>query len=552
MIIRISLSVIFILFSVQSYCQETKVFVLDMASPKVNSFASICIENDSADCLKEKLSVKTNQLLAFKLKNANPFKYTYELNKKTLDLFSDSKARFEKKQEGVIDLIKKTSPTDQESEAGKAINGVTTIEAFTSKIDTLKTTVSNLSDEISEIKVRNQELSSETKLIEYTSFDFEIQSLIGTNKKLIKDKENLISELNQKIQKGQIALEQNRRKKEDLNKKYETLQNDLKPINDKAKKQEKIDNKAKFRGFRLQIEANSIRMRKVNKEAELYLSELEAKDYLIIEKHKDKRTSLEKRYDAIIDATNKVTHKAENTLNIEYSGLFNETLKNKFIPLVELASKSIDKLYSFKTEHYTLPYEFDGKNIDALEFTLKRRAKKESSSFLDEKKYNIWIKGGFKIDISAGVFLSTLTNKEYSIQTMSEEFNGVNEEYQIINEKNLGSLNYGFGSVANLSYRTGTWIKPTFSFGAMFTDEQKFQFLLGGGFIVGKMSRFVFHYGISVGRTTTIQDSFVADGNTRYQFSSNETIPTVEKLGIGQFFGLTYNLGKAKSLKNKN
>jgi hypothetical protein len=74
----------------------------------------------------------------------------------------------------------------------------------------------------------------------------------------------------------------------------------------------------------------------------------------------------------------------------------------------------------------------------------------------DIYKYNIWVTGGVKIDISGGIFLTSLMNKEYE----TKDDTGVNK---FIYEKNKGNYDFGFGSSINISLRK--WVMDSSSIG---------------------------------------------------------------------------------------
>ena len=84
------------------------------------------------------------------------------------------------------------------------------------------------------------------------------------------------------------------------------------------------------------------------------------------------------------------------------------------------------------------------------------------------------------------------------------------------------------------------------SVGALFTANQKFQILAGGGLILGKEERIVLHGGLTMGAVTTIADGYATDGSTSYDLGTNGTVPTSNKFSFGHFFGITYNFGKVK------
>ncbi len=206
--------------------------------------------------------------------------------------------------------------------------------------------------------------------------------------------------------------------------------------------------------------------------------------------------------------------------------------------------EEISKMYQLKLYNYLLPVDINGKNIDVVEVTVERYDKKATNPTPDKYTYNIWVKGGVKIDISGGLFLTSLMDKEY--ETKDDGSN------KFIFEKNRGDYEFGFGSTINVSLRGGSWVRPGLSIGALFTTNQKFQLLTGLGFIIGKEERIVLHTGLSMGRISRISDNYKTDGSVSYDLGTEGTIPMTEKFAFGHFFGLTYNFGKVKKQDEKN
>lgn len=198
----------------------------------------------------------------------------------------------------------------------------------------------------------------------------------------------------------------------------------------------------------------------------------------------------------------------------------------------------VEKLVATSGNAYLLPIDINGDNIDFIEIQLDRYEKDNQSP--ETYKYKIWIKGGLKIDVSGGVYITSLFDDRFYTRDFE------NSKKVILKEDN-GNYDFGFGTMVNLSLRGGSWVRPTLNFGAIFTSNQKFQILSGIGLILGKNQRFILHGGISMGRVSVLRDGFVADGETQYDLGADGSIPTNEKFDFGHFFGITYNFNKPKS-----
>lgn len=203
----------------------------------------------------------------------------------------------------------------------------------------------------------------------------------------------------------------------------------------------------------------------------------------------------------------------------------------------------IQKFYTIDLNVYTLPIDVQGKNIDVVEFKLRRfnrETKLEDKDFVGTP-YNIWIKGGLKIDVSAGLFFTSLYDSELS--TKDDPAIAGNK---IITLKNGGDYDLAFGSTINTYMRMNSWVVPTLNFGAVITQNQKLQILLGGGLIFGKQERIIFSGGLTMGKVTRIADSYSVGGS--YNLGNSGDVPTQDQFKFGHFFGITYNLTKVKKI----
>lgn len=192
---------------------------------------------------------------------------------------------------------------------------------------------------------------------------------------------------------------------------------------------------------------------------------------------------------------------------------------------------------------YTLPIDIQGKNIDVLECKLSRSDKETKIEDLDfaTTPYNIWITGGLKIDVSAGLFFTSLYDAEYD-----KRDDPAISDNKILTLKNSGDYDLAFGSTINTYVRMNSWIVPTLNFGAVLTKNEKLQVLVGFGAILGKQERIIFSAGLAMGKVDRIADGYQVGSS--YNLGDAGTIPTQSQFKFGHFFGITYNLSKVKKI----
>lgn len=201
----------------------------------------------------------------------------------------------------------------------------------------------------------------------------------------------------------------------------------------------------------------------------------------------------------------------------------------------------IDKLVSTKNKAFLLPIDINGDNIDYIEVQLDIYDGDNETP--QTYTYKVWIKGGVKIDVSGGVFITSLFDKEYYTTDSTGDA-------KLLFEEDNGNYDFGFGTMVHVSLRGGSWVRPALNFGVLFTSNQKFQMLAGFGLILGKSERLILNAGISMGRVSVLSDNYEADGVTPYNLGTDGSIPLNDKFEFGNFFGITYNFNKPKSNKD--
>ncbi|WP_438711787.1 hypothetical protein ACSTS3_04215 [Aquimarina muelleri] len=268
-------------------------------------------------------------------------------------------------------------------------------------------------------------------------------------------------------------------------------------------------------------------------------------DNLDIEKFKKERTKKINKFNTLNLYSALIENAIEKLKIVEPAIL--EKLKNVKSSLEENQTK-LAKTNKIDSNAYILPIDINGDNVDYVEITLER-IDKSNPTTPEIYKYKIWIRGGLKIDVSAGTYITSLFDAQYSTTTTTDA-NGNTVNNSTITKDDVGNYDFGFGAMVNISLRGGSWIRPTINFGTLLTSNQKFQILAGGGFILGKNERWIIHGGLSMGRISEIKNTFVADGTTEYDLGQGANVPTTNKFKFGHFFGVSYNFGKQK--KNKN
>lgn len=294
-----------------------------------------------------------------------------------------------------------------------------------------------------------------------------------------------------------------------------------------------------------EIEADNFRINNrldnINEEIRYFSTALKEKNTFVeadYRKREELRSAAEEELAKVLELLNNLEKNKNDAYTSTYD-LLSATKEKAFESLQTI----IQKFYITDLSVYTLPIDVQGKNIDAVEFKLRRFYKdtdKEDLSFAS-KPYNVWIKNGLKIDVSAGLFFTSLYDDEYDKRDDPETAGN-----KIIMLKNSGDYDMAFGSTINTYIRMNSWIVPTLNFGAVITQNEKLQVLLGGGLILGKQERIIFSAGISMGKVDRIADGYQVGSS--YNLGDSGTILTQSQFKFGKFFGITYNLSKVKKI----
>lgn len=277
---------------------------------------------------------------------------------------------------------------------------------------------------------------------------------------------------------------------------------------------------------------------KLKADIDKFITAISAETKLNIQEFKLKKENFIEEYVKNVNEINEIQEKISKLIPVDTLVVQKQEEINK---ISEKIGVLINKMINTKDSVFLLPIDINGDNIDYIEVQLDIYDGDNETP--ETYKYKVWIKGGIKIDISGGVFITSLFDEEYYTTD-----SGNNEK--LIFKQDNGKYDFGFGTMVNVSLRGGSWARPALNFGALFTSNQKFQMLAGFGLILGKSERLILHAGLSMGRVSVLNDNYRADGKTPYSLGTDGNIPMNEKFKFGNFFGITYNFNKPKSNKD--
>lgn len=194
---------------------------------------------------------------------------------------------------------------------------------------------------------------------------------------------------------------------------------------------------------------------------------------------------------------------------------------------------------------YITPAPTNMKNFDMIKIELEKIDKQSNQT--EKYEYDIFIKGGLKVDFSAGIFTSFLKNDEYNlVDSLGED--GAPTNRKMIRRKDNGGANIGFGGMVNIGIRSGaSWISPGISFGLLLDTKPSLQFLSAFTLALGKTERLLLHGGVALGFVKRVDGLPVDKYIPSAQIGS--VVPTVDKFLARPFLGISYNLSKNSVFK---
>lgn len=493
--------ILFSLFSASSYAQkenseEVKVSVLKIPlSPN----------NDNA---KGKLQVEGGAPVIVKFTGLNPLKYRYALNHSFVNLYSENKV-------SLSDIYSNSIATKERLGEGEDVTNDTE--------DMIKTL-----EEQEEIKIK--EMANDSLAIQ--------GSKNKSNKNLLMQKQfetqKEIEEIQKKIDSLKVIQNGNQLFFKGF---FDQYPEELIALNISGLPGDSELKNAK-NAYKL-IEKNT---EKLIKSQELIISAAKSKDQLDLE-------TLQTKVKAVYDL-NGINYSSFKELQKKFpfqnDAPIQET-KKKILSNFKKIEETLNLVYSIQDSFGTAPIDHLGENIDYIKVTVDIVPIEDSTNAINRIQkydYKVWVKGGVKIDFSAGLFMSSLMDRSY-LAIQEEPSEGEEGDLYRISKEDNGKFEFGMGSTINFTSRGASSVRLGGSVGGFVTSNQKFRLVAGPTFTIGKMERLIFGSGVVMGEIESLSNR--VNLTDVFDLGESGAVPTVQKFKTGYYFSFTYNLGKPKA-----
>lgn len=209
---------------------------------------------------------------------------------------------------------------------------------------------------------------------------------------------------------------------------------------------------------------------------------------------------------------------------------------------------------------YTRPLYAGLQNEDFIRYTVTYK-NKVTGAYATPNLYDVWIKGGLKIDFSVAILASGITDYTYNTISFFDSTNhAITDSFRFSRVHN-GDFSFSFGGMVNILWRSATrWCAPGVSVGIAYSTNNNLQFLTGGTLQFGKSERLLLHGGLAIGQAkwldlsqfTHPDGSGIKEGHKSYYTVAGDRTtsqtPYINKFVFKPFFGISYNLSKKNPL----
>jgi hypothetical protein len=192
------------------------------------------------------------------------------------------------------------------------------------------------------------------------------------------------------------------------------------------------------------------------------------------------------------------------------------------------------KLDSAAFEHVSIPFR-PAHDADELVIHIKISPKASAEDLIGksvtEYPCTLRVKGGWRLDFSAGVGIGQMPNEEFALVDSGAVLHVV--------EERSTALSVGAMGLAHFRYRSCGDVTFGVSAGIMYDDSKRLRYLLGGSLMLGHRQRIVLSGGAALGKVQLLSGT-QADKTT---LNPGTKLLYVDRFRVGGFFGLSYNFG---------
>lgn len=155
--------------------------------------------------------------------------------------------------------------------------------------------------------------------------------------------------------------------------------------------------------------------------------------------------------------------------------------------------------------------------------------------------FNIEVLNGFKIDFSAGLFVSNLIDHKYVV--LDDSIYGGTDTALIgsrLMRNKEGDYRLGLGSMGHAYFRWSKYVNMGINFGVGIMQDQNVNYLFGGSLMFGKEQRLILNGGLTGGYVNRLSD--LLEENKFYSKLPIQDDIYVKSFQFGWYAGISYNL----------
>ncbi|QIL42369.1 hypothetical protein G7074_25780 [Pedobacter sp. HDW13] len=244
------------------------------------------------------------------------------------------------------------------------------------------------------------------------------------------------------------------------------------------------------------------------------------------------------------------------TADIGYNGDIEDYVSMVFEPADTVYVKKLVTNYRM-VKAYEVPEHWVSmgqvQNFDELSYLIDIRSRpgRLTGLKLDTlQRFTFPVHGGFKVDVSPGLFYTKLSQPVYSLNSdsvMGKTIKGadtvLSRSKSILREKGSNGQ-VGFSTMVHFYWRWGTAFNIAASIGAGLTlmDKPQVRYFGGLSFLAGRVNRLALTVGYTAGRIEELSDRYYNTDNSFKVVNNNETALSTKKVLKGDvFISLGYN-----------
>lgn len=222
------------------------------------------------------------------------------------------------------------------------------------------------------------------------------------------------------------------------------------------------------------------------------------------------------------------------------------TAKYEELPfdLYRLVSRINEKSFTFVSDLLT-PSKDQITYVVKIDVIDDSATKKYGSGFRNNisHTFNIEVLNGFKIDFSAGLFITNLIDHKFV--SLADSINGgtdsVKTGFKLV-RNNEGLYKFGLASMGHVYWRWWKNINIGFNMGVGILQDQSVTYMVGGSLMFGRQQRFILNGGYTFGYVSRKAD-FVEENKFYIQIPGSPNV-TNKRVSDGWYAGISYNLTK--------